>query len=104
MNPISSLLIEERASSLRFATSRALRTYLPQSGRSRRPKRCIRVDLPEPERPRTATNSPGSIERDTSETARTTPAPQAYCLEICVMWTSDISEPQPEPEITTLAL
>ena len=41
-----------------------------------RPKRFIRVDFPEPERPRMAMNSPRSIESDTLDTARTMVFPE----------------------------
>ena len=35
--------------------------YVPDVGRSRQPRMFISVDLPEPEVPMMATNSPGSI-------------------------------------------
>jgi hypothetical protein len=70
MKPMSWLLMAARVSSLSFATSRALSAYSPESARSKRPKRFIKVDFPEPERPRIATKSPCSIESDTFDTAR----------------------------------
>ena len=43
----------------------------PEVGRSRQPSRCIRVDLPEPDGPTTATYSPGSMRRLTPRSAST---------------------------------
>jgi hypothetical protein len=51
------------------------------SGRSSKPSKLINVDLPEPDRPTIATNSPRLIESDTSETAETTEGPTRYSLE-----------------------
>src|SRR5207302_4153689 len=90
--------------SLSFATSRPCSAYSPQSGRSRRPTRFIRVDFPEPERPRIAINSPCSIESATSDTARMMVFPEGYCLEIPVVWISGISKSQADTEIAPLGL
>ena len=50
-------------SSERPETSWPSRWYLPEVGLSKSPKICIRVDLPEPEGPMMATNSPSSMLR-----------------------------------------
>ena len=47
----------------------------PASGRSRPPTRCSRVDLPEPDGPMIATNSPAAIDRSTSRSAWTASCP-----------------------------
>ena len=57
--------------SLREVTSVPLSTYSPRVGTSRQPSTFIMVDLPEPDAPTMATNSPRSIWRDTPSSART---------------------------------
>ena len=47
-----------RSSSLRRDTSRPSSLYVPDVGRSRQPRICSIVDLPDPELPITAQNSP----------------------------------------------
>src|SRR5436305_13978152 len=45
--------------------------YSPFVGRSRQPRRFIKVDLPEPDGPRIATNSPGYTSSETPRSACT---------------------------------
>ena len=47
----------------------------PDVGRSSRPTMCMNVDLPEPDGPITATNSPGSMVRSTPRSATTSSPP-----------------------------
>ena len=53
------------------------RRYVPGVGTSRQPMMCISVDLPEPDGPTIATNSPASIVSVTSRSASTSSAPVA---------------------------
>src|SRR5262245_64514258 len=62
----------------RCDTSRPFRRYEPAVGRSRQPIKCMNVDLPEPEGPVSATNSPGSIESETPRSAGTSTSPTWY--------------------------
>src|SRR5439155_6626578 len=64
-NPISSLRMRASASSSRSETFWALSQYSPDVGVSRQPIRFIRVDLPDPDGPMTATYS--RSEEHTSE-------------------------------------
>src|SRR5208282_2857767 len=57
------------------ATSRPSNTYWPLVGRSRQPMMFIIVDLPEPDDPMMATNSPRSTETLTACSARTSVSP-----------------------------
>src|SRR4051812_46271880 len=54
--------------------------YVPLVGRSRHPRMCISVDLPEPDGPVTATNSPASTSRFAPRSARTVTSPTWYVL------------------------
>src|SRR5688572_7587889 len=54
--------------------------YCPLVGRSRQPRMCISVDLPDPEGPVTATNSPGSTSKSAPRSARTVTSPTTYVL------------------------
>ena len=61
-------------------TSRASSKYSPEVGRSRQPRMCISVDLPEPDGPVTARNSPCPTSSDTPRSARTSTSPTVYVL------------------------
>src|SRR4051794_21698992 len=50
----------------------------PASGRSRPPRRCSSVDLPEPERPTTATSSPARASRSAPSSTRRAARPRPY--------------------------
>ena len=63
------------ASSFRVKMSRPSTVTVPPVGRSRPPSIWSRVDLPEPEVPTTATNSPFSTVRSTPSRARTSVSP-----------------------------
>jgi hypothetical protein len=54
---------------------RAVEDERPRRGRSRQPAMFMNVDLPEPDGPRSATNSPGSTRTDTPRSARTSVSP-----------------------------
>jgi len=56
-------------------TSWPSRKYCPEVGRSRQPTMCMKVDLPEPEVPVTARNSPGWTSRLTPRSAFTWTSP-----------------------------
>src|SRR5438876_10973659 len=60
---------------IKCETSVLSRRYCPRVGRSRQPRRFIRVDFPEPLAPIRATNSPRLISRDTPRTAGTSTSP-----------------------------
>ena len=65
------------SSSSRIAESSLPSTVtVPEVGRSRPPSMCSSVDLPEPEVPTTATNSPFSTARLTPSRARTSVSPE----------------------------
>ena len=65
------------SSSSRMAESSLPSTVtVPEVGRSRPPSIWSRVDLPEPEVPTTATNSPFSTVRSTPSRARTSVSPE----------------------------
>ena len=53
----------------------AVEDVLPLVGRSRQPRMCISVDLPDPDGPVTATNSPVSTSRSAPRSARTVTSP-----------------------------
>ena len=59
--PIRSLRMPASASGLSADTSTPSKWYSPAVGVSRQPSRFMNVDLPEPDGPMTATNSPASI-------------------------------------------
>src|ERR1043165_8869850 len=59
-------------------TSSPSRKYWPDVGRSRHPAMCMNVDLPEPDGPVTARNSPRSTSRFTPRSARTSTSPTTY--------------------------
>ena len=65
-----------RASSFRAESSRPSTVTVPEVGRSSPPSMCSSVDLPEPEVPTTATNSPFSTLRFTPSRARTSVFPE----------------------------
>ena len=64
------------ASSFKAKMSRPSTETMPLVGRSRPPSMCSSVDLPEPEVPTTATNSPCSTLRSTPSRARTSVSPE----------------------------
>ena len=53
------------------ATSVPARWYVPEDGRSRQPMTCMSVDLPEPDGPTMATNSPSRTWMSTPASACT---------------------------------
>src|SRR6185436_7940952 len=55
-------------------------SYSPAEGVSRQPMMCIRVDLPEPEGPMIASDSPASTSRSMPRSACTACAPASYTL------------------------
>ncbi len=63
-NPLCRLRITASSSRPRRLTSCPSRVYVPSVGVSRHPRMFMSVDLPEPDGPMTAPNSPGSIERE----------------------------------------
>src|SRR5713226_7181063 len=73
MKPILSARTRFKSAVEIFATSCLSSQISPALGRSRQPIRFMRVLLPDPEGPMTASHSPGSTERDTSSSACTTP-------------------------------
>ena len=66
------------SSSFRAESSLPSTVTVPPVGRSRPPSMWSRVDLPEPEVPTTATNSPFSTVRSTPSRARTSVSPEPY--------------------------
>ena len=62
------------SSSVSFETSMPSRRYCPDVGRSRHPRMLMSVDLPEPEGPMMARNSPRSTSRLTPRSAGVRPA------------------------------
>src|SRR3989344_634210 len=68
------------SSSESFDTSLSSRKYSPLVGVSRHPRMCISVDLPEPEGPITATNSPSLILNDAPLRACVSMPPDWYIL------------------------
>src|SRR5687768_15317327 len=62
------------------ATSLPSSRYSPLVGRSRQPRMCMSVDLPEPDGPVTATNSPFSTSMFAPRRARTVTSPTMYVL------------------------
>src|SRR4051794_28015917 len=54
--------------------------YCPLDGRSRQPMMCMNVDLPDPDGPVTATNSPRYTSSDAPRSARTSTSPTWYVL------------------------
>src|SRR4029453_5360846 len=64
--------------------SRPSNRYWPAVGPSSRPRIFMSVDLPDPEAPTIATNSPRSIRSETSASARTvSPVGRLYVLSSC---------------------
>src|SRR5438309_2292330 len=59
-------------------TSCPSRKYCPAVGRSRQPTMCMNVDLPDPDGPVTARNSPRWTSRFTPRSARTSTSPTMY--------------------------
>ena len=55
--------------------SSPFRRTVPEVGRSTPPIRCSSVDLPDPDEPTMAQNSPSATENDTSSSARVAVAP-----------------------------
>jgi len=74
-NPIFAFRTSARAFASSFEASTPSSTYRPDVGRSRQPRRFMRVDLPEPDGPMIATNSPSSIDSVTPSSARTSTSP-----------------------------
>src|SRR5216684_1996403 len=62
------------------ATSAPSRKYCPDVGRSRQPVMCMNVDLPDPDGPVTARNSPRATSRLTPRSALTSISPTTYVL------------------------
>jgi hypothetical protein len=71
MKPNFLFLNVEILLSVRFDVSVPSMKTLPLEGRSKRPIMLSKVDFPEPELPTINTNSPFSIENDTSSSAFT---------------------------------
>src|SRR5262249_5500521 len=61
-------------------TSWPSRKYWPDVGRSRHPTMCMNVDLPDPDVPFTARNSPRGTSSDTPRRAFTSTSPTMYVL------------------------
>ena len=59
------------AVSLMWLTSSPAKWYRPELGTSRQPKKCMSVDLPDPEGPMMATYSPSLMVRLTPRSAAT---------------------------------
>jgi hypothetical protein len=74
-NPMVRLRMAASSSFEWFDTTRPSSRYRPEVGRSRQPSRFMRVDLPEPEAPITAVNSPGSRASVTPARARSSTSP-----------------------------
>src|SRR4249920_4171674 len=79
-NPIFLLRTAASASFDIFDTSWPSRKYWPEVGRSRQPTMCMKVDLPEPDGPVTARNSPRGTSRLTPRSAFTSTSPTTYVL------------------------
>ena len=75
-NPMASFRTRANSSSVSSLTSWPLSQYLPAVGVSRQPIMFMNVDLPLPDGPITATNSPCRISRSTPRTACTVSAPR----------------------------
>jgi len=73
--PMRSLRMRASAGSGSCDTSMPSNRYWPLVGRSRQPSTAIRVDLPEPDEPMMATNSPCAMVRLTPSSACTSVAP-----------------------------
>jgi hypothetical protein len=76
-NPIFALRTSARSFASRLDTSTPSKTYRPEVGRSRQPRRFISVDFPDPDGPMIATNSPFAIDSDTPSNARISKSPIA---------------------------
>ena len=76
------------SSAARSATFLPSSAYCPALGRSRQPITFMKVDLPEPEGPITATNSPLSMSTLTPSSARTSPPPMWYVFTRLRVWMS----------------
>src|SRR5438094_6325139 len=77
-------------------TSCASRKYCPDVGRSRQPTMCMKVDLPDPDGPVTATNSPRWTSRFTPRNALTSTSPTTYVLtRLLTAMTVDMNLPAP---------
>src|SRR3972149_1914666 len=74
--PIFLFLITASSSLDSSETSTPSREYLPLVGLSRQPRIFIKVDLPEPDCPITATKSPLSMLRETPQRAQTCTSPR----------------------------
>jgi hypothetical protein len=75
-----------RASPFKLPVSTPSMTMRPDVGLSNVPMRLSRVDVPDPEGPTMATNSPREMERETPSSARTT-VPSPYSLVRASVWT-----------------
>src|SRR6185312_14672796 len=80
MNPIVRARRPARSSGLLPVTSCSLMYTLPDVGTSMQPIRFSNVDLPLPEGPATAMNTPRSIDSVTSRNASTRSPPTSYAL------------------------
>src|ERR1700682_3941085 len=79
-NPILRLRTAASASFDMRDTSWPSSRYWPDVGRSRQPMMCMQVDLPDPEGPVTARNSPLGTSRLTPRSAFTSTSPTMYVL------------------------
>src|ERR1700730_5917153 len=69
--------------------SSPMNQYAPEVGESMSPRILSRVDLPQPEGPITARNSPGRTSRDRSSSAAVSTASARYTLETCSSFNMD---------------
>jgi hypothetical protein len=74
-NPVLSRRVSVRRSSSRVEMRTPSMTTSPEVGRSRPPSRWSIVDLPDPELPMMATNSPRSTDSEMPLSASTSPSP-----------------------------
>ncbi len=77
MKPILRLRTRERSPSSSSRTSTPSSQYQPRLGTSRQPMMFISVDLPEPDAPMMATNSPRATVSETPRRACTSTSPIA---------------------------
>src|SRR5438094_1665494 len=80
--PILRLRTSARCSGLSVEISSRSSQYLPEEGRSRQPRMFIRVVLPEPEAPMSATISPLAMVNDTPLSTGTSTSPRWYVLQM----------------------
>src|SRR3569832_124757 len=82
MKPMLPRRISVKSASLALDTSVPPSRYCPLVGASNRATTFRRVDLPQPEGPMTATNSPSRTSREMASSAVVSPAPVRYTLRI----------------------